>query len=187
MNANKLERNFTVPFRMVFLMWVVYYAQFLISIDLGNFGILPRTREGLIGILTAPLIHGNLKHLISNTIPLVVCGGLLFWYYPRIARRVYWQSYLFTGFLVWVFARQFYHIGSSGLVYALGYFLVFFGLFLRDIKTLMVSLLVVALYGGLFTNVFVIDNRISWESHLMGAVVGAVQAFLLRNVGRNVS
>lgn len=182
-----VQRTFTLPFRMVFLMWLVYYIQNKGGFDFGFLGVFPRSLEGLVGVVTGPMIHGTAKHLISNTFPLVVFGGLLFWYYPKIAVRVYWQSYLFTGMMVWVFARPFYHIGSSGLVYALGFFLVFIGLLKRDFRTLLVSLLVVGLYGGVFANVFVIDNRISWESHLMGAVVGAVQAFLVKNSENRIS
>ena len=176
--SERIQPNFTVPFRMVFVMWLIYYVQIKTGWDLGAWGIYPRTWQGLIGIVTGPLIHGSLRHIIGNTIPLIVLGGLLFWYYPRIATRVYWHCYLFTGILVWALARPSYHIGSSGLVYAQGYFLVFMGLLYRDLRTLLVSLMVVGLYGGLFTGVFVIDERVSWESHLMGAVVGSVQAYL---------
>ena len=181
---SNLKKSLTVPFRMVFIMWLAYYIQDKGGFDFGFLGVFPRSPEGLIGIITGPLIHGTVRHLVSNTFPLIVLGGILFWYYPNIAPRVFWQSYLFTGLLVWIFARPFYHIGSSGLVYALGFFLVFIGLFLRDFRTLLISLLVVGLYGGLFANVFIIDNRISWESHLMGAVAGAVQAFLIKYTGK---
>ncbi len=179
-DLRSIKSTFTLPFRIVFLMWLIYYIQDSAGVDLGFLGINPRSFDGLIGIITGPMVHGTTRHLVSNTFPLIVLGGLLFWYYPKFATRVFWQSYLFTGMMVWIFARPFYHIGSSGLVYALGFFLVFLGLLKRDFKTLLISLLVVGLYGGIFTNVFFIDNRISWESHLLGAVTGAVQAVLIK-------
>ena len=119
-----IQRTFTLPFRTVFLMWLVFYIQDKGGFDFGFLGVYPRTIEGLLGIVTGPMIHGTTRHLVSNTVPLIVLGGLLFWYYPKISTRVFWQSYLFTGMMVWIFARPFYHIGSSGLVYALGFFLI---------------------------------------------------------------
>ncbi|MFT6135250.1 MAG: membrane associated rhomboid family serine protease [Cyclobacteriaceae bacterium] len=168
-------------------MWLMYYIQSEGSFDLGFLGILPRTFKGLIGIITGPLVHGTVQHLISNTVPLVFLGVVLFWFYPKIAYRIFWQSYVFTGMLVWIFARSFYHIGSSGFIYALGFFLVAYGLFVRDIRTILISAVVVAVYGGLFSNVFILDSRVSWESHLLGAVVGVSLALITKYLVRDAT
>jgi membrane associated rhomboid family serine protease len=66
-----------VPFRLVFIMWLSFSIEFFYHIDLGFLGIKPRSVEGLIGIFTAPMIHGNYLHLLSNTVPLLFLGTIL--------------------------------------------------------------------------------------------------------------
>ncbi len=158
-------------------MWALYSVELAFGMDLGFLGILPRTTSGMIGIATAPLVHGNLGHLISNTFPILFLGSVLYLFYPSIASRVFLQCYVFTNILVWIFARPYYHIGASGLVYALAFFLIFLGLFRRDFKTLFIAIVVVLVYGGLIYNVASINTRISWESHLLGAVAGVGNAY----------
>src|SRR5882672_1393307 len=122
-----------VPLRLVFLMWLVFTLQFFYQLDLSIFGIVPRTFRGLIGILTAPMVHGNLPHLVSNTIPLLFLGGTLFYFYNKIGTTVFLRCYFITNILVWLFSpRQTPHIGASGLIYGLSAFLIFFGLLRRD-------------------------------------------------------
>ncbi len=180
------QANFVPPLRLVFVMWLVYTIQYYSGVDLGFFGILPRTYSGLVGILTAPMVHGNLSHLISNTIPVLFLGSVLYFFYPTIASRVFVQCYLFTNFLVWLFARSFYHIGASGLVYALAFFLIFLGIFKRDFKTLFIAIAVAIIYGGLVYNVASINDAISWESHLLGAIAGVGNAWAVGKFFRKV-
>lgn len=168
----------TQPLRLCFLMWLIFTIEYFMGMDFGDYGILPRTPEGLVGLVIGPLIHGNFQHLISNTIPLLVLGGALFIFFPSIANTVFFYSYFFTNALVWVFARSYYHIGASGLVYALAAFLVFYGFFQRNFKSVLVSLITITFYGGLGPSLFYFDARVSWESHLMGAIVGFSSAFL---------
>lgn len=168
------------PLRLCFFMWLVFTIQYYTGFDFGLFGIYPRSITGLIGVFSAPLVHGNFNHLISNTIPLLVLGGSVFFFYPRIATRVFLQCYFFTNMLVWIFARPFLHIGASGLVYALASFLIFFGFFRRNFKSVLISGIVIFFYGGLMIyGLFPLDDRVSWESHLMGAIVGLVTASTL--------
>ncbi|MEO9870911.1 rhomboid family intramembrane serine protease [Ekhidna sp.] len=167
------------PLRLCFFMWLVYSIEFYLKTDLGYLGIYPRDITGLVGIFMAPLLHGNFNHLVSNTIPLLVLGGSIFFFFPLIATRVFLYAYFFTNILVWVFGRPFYHIGASGLVYALASFLVFYGLFKRNFTSVIISLVVIFFYGGMAYGLLALDDRISWESHLMGAIVGAVSAFTI--------
>ena len=165
------------PLRLCFFMWLVFSIEFSLKADFGYLGIYPRDFFGLIGILMAPLLHGNFNHLLSNSIPLLVLGGSIYFFYPRIASRVFLQAYFFTNILVWIFGRPFYHIGASGLIYALASFLVFYGIFKRNFKSVIISLVVILMYGSMAYGLFSFDERISWESHLMGAIVGFVSAY----------
>lgn len=166
------------PLRLCFLMWLVFTIELYLHVDFGYLGIYPLKASGLIGIIMAPMIHGNFNHLASNTIPLLVLGGSIYYFYPLIASRVFLHAYFFTNILVWIFARPFYHIGASGLIYAMASFLVFFGFFKGNFKSVIISAIVIFLYGSMAHGIFPLDDRISWESHLMGAIVGLVSAFI---------
>lgn len=174
--------SYVVPFRLVFIMWLVFSIEFFYGYDFGWLGIRPRTLTGLIGIFTAPLIHGNLGHLISNTVPLLFLGSVVFFFYPRIGGIVFFRCYIITNILVWAFSpRVSYHIGASGLIYGLSAFLISFGLLRKDFWSLFISVTVFLMYGGIFYGVLPTAPEISWESHLAGAMVGIVTAFDLRN------
>lgn len=165
-----------VPFRLVFLMWLVFFLEITYQLPVSDLGIIPRTGIGLVGIVTAPLIHGSIYHLVSNTIPMLFLGAVLFFFYERIARQVFFRAYIWTNVLVWLFARPANHIGASGVVYALAFFLIFFGIFRRDILSILISLITLLLYGSVFYGVMPVDPRVSWESHLAGALVGIASA-----------
>ncbi|MEO1053241.1 MAG: rhomboid family intramembrane serine protease [Bacteroidota bacterium] len=172
-----------VPFRIVFLMWLIFVIDTFLSLGLNSYGIVPRTQTGLIGVLTSPLLHGGLLHLVSNTFPLLFLGAVLFFFFNNIARQVFFSCYFMTGLLVWLFARGgANHIGASGLVYGLAFFLIFYGLFRRDVKSLFISLIIIILYNGLFFGILPssYNTRISWESHLFGGLVGLGNAIIYR-------
>lgn len=157
-------------------MWAVFYVEIIANINFNYFGIQPRTFIGLIGIFTAPLIHGDFFHLLSNSFPLLFLGLVLFYFYSRIGGAVFFRAYFWTNILVWLFARPANHIGASGLVYAIAFFLIFFGLFRRDFISIFISVVVLLLYGGIFYGVLPTDPRVSWESHFAGAIVGIASA-----------
>lgn len=164
------------------LLWAVKIIETTYQIDLGYMGIKPLTLEGTVGIITGPLIHGDLFHLISNSFPLLILGVTFFYFYNKIAFPVFGLIYLMTGFWVWLTAREgYYHIGASGLVYGLLMFLLVSGFIRRDRATLAISFIILFLYGGtLFMGLVPGETHISWESHLMGAVAGALCAFYFR-------
>lgn len=168
----RIGESFVIPFRLVFIMWATYVLGTMINFDLALLGIYPRTFLGMSGILFAPMIHGSVVHLISNTLPLLFLGTILFMFYDRIARRVFFQCYFFTNILVWIFARPSFHIGASGLVYGLAAFLISFGIFKKDFRSLIISIIILILYGSLIYGVLPISEGVSWESHLMGALIG---------------
>ncbi|MEZ5055266.1 MAG: rhomboid family intramembrane serine protease [Chitinophagales bacterium] len=172
----------SIPFLFVVLMWCVHLVHFFWGIDFGFLGIQPRHFDSILGIICSPLIHGNWKHLFSNSFPLLILGVLLFLSYEKISIRVWCYNYLFTGIFVWVFARgNSYHIGASGIVYGLAAFLFFSGFFRMDIKAIAVASGVALFYGGMVWGVLPLEKGVSWESHLIGGIVGFVLAFVFRN------
>lgn len=179
--ARKFKNSVFFVVSFTILLWLVKALEWAVALDFGFLGILPRTLSGTMGIITAPLVHGDVLHLISNTFPLLLLGISVFYFYDRIALEVFAWIYFMSGFWVWMAARDAYHIGASGLVYGLVAFLFFSGLFRRDTKSLSISLVVIFLYGGMLQGLFPTNDRISWESHLLGALAGAFCAFFYRD------
>jgi len=173
-----------IPLMYVLILWLIHFLQFAFHINLTHFGVYPLKLESLIGILFSPLIHGNWEHLISNTVPLIVLGTILFYFYSKSAVKVFILLYFITTIWVWFGARQAYHIGSSGIIYGLASFIFTCGVLLRSVALLSVSLLVVFLYGSLIWGLFPINWKISWESHISGFILGIILAFYYRNENR---
>lgn len=166
-----------VPFRIVFLMWAAFYVEFFYGWPLSYFGIGPWSVKGLIGIVTGPLLHGSLDHLISNTVPLLFLGTILYFFYEKVAGTVFFRAYFWTNVLVWLFGRPYSnHIGASGIVYGLAFYLIFFGIFRRDFTSMLISIVVVLLYGSVIYGILPSDPRVSWEAHFAGALVGIYSA-----------
>ncbi|NWF50009.1 MAG: rhomboid family intramembrane serine protease [Ignavibacteriaceae bacterium] len=161
-------------------MWIVFLVSYFSDAHLGTFGILPRSVYGIPGIFFSPLIHADFTHLISNTFPLFILGTGIFYFYPNAAYKSLMLIYLITGTLVWIFARQVFHIGASGVIYGFVAYIFFSGLIRRDSKSIALSLLVVFLYGGLIWGILPGNRGISWESHLFGSVAGIISAVVFR-------
>ena len=172
---------------LIFLLaviWGVEAVNLIMGHGLASWGILPRSISGLIGIPLAPFIHGSLVHAVSNTVPLIVLGGLTL----TAGRGRFWEAtiliVLLSGALVWVFARGAYHIGASGLVF--GYFgiLVARAVFERSIVSFVIAMITVVLYGGLIWGVLPTRSYISFEGHLFGLIAGIAVAWLERRFGK---
>jgi membrane associated rhomboid family serine protease len=182
----KILRSVVIPFAFVLLVWAIKAGELLTQSDLGFLGIYPRHFSGLTGIIFGPVIHSGIKHLFANSVPLLVLGSCLFYFYKPIAIKTYILIYLITGICVWAGARDAYHIGASGVVYGLASFLFFSGIFRKDGRLLAITLLVTFLYGSLVWGIFPDFYRgenISWESHFWGLVTGSILAFYFRNAG----
>ncbi len=164
------------------MLWVIYLVTYLLEIYPYKLGVLPRNLSGLLGIFTSPLIHSGFPHLISNTAPLIFMGFGIYYFYPKVAYKVFAVIYLGTGILVWIFGREVYHIGASGIIYGFVSFLFFSGVFRKDNRSIALGLIVIFLYGGLIWGVLPVEQGVSWESHLSGAVVGIIAAFTFRKV-----
>ncbi|HYW95464.1 MAG TPA: rhomboid family intramembrane serine protease, partial [Bacteroidales bacterium] len=171
------------PGFFLFLIWFIKFIEFGLDTDFVALGIYPLKLKGLIGILTAPLIHANITHLFDNSIPLFFLSLALFYFYREVAYRVFFLIYFITGALVWIIGREAYHIGASGIIYGLATFLFTSGIIRRNRNLLAISLLVIFLYGSMVWGLFPYDYHISWESHLMGAITGIVLSYVYRHEG----
>ena len=171
-----------VPIGFILFLWIIKLAEVMTGISLANFGLYPHKISGLVGIITAPLLHANFSHLISNSIPVLLLSGGIIYFYPQSAFKVFALNYLVPGIFVWFFGRPAYHIGASGLIYGFVSFLFFSGIIRRDNRSIALALIVTFLYGGIIWGVLPIDAEISWEYHLFGALTGIFCAILFRKL-----
>lgn len=155
----------------------------MLNVRFTELGMHPRHLDGLIGILTSPLIHANFKHLIGNSTSFFVLATTLFFFYREMAYRIFLLNYFLSGILLWLGGRAVWHIGASGIVYGLTAFLFLSGVLRKDIRLLTISLIVIFLYGSLFWGLFPIKEGISWDGHLMGAVSGTILALTFSKYG----
>jgi membrane associated rhomboid family serine protease len=156
---------------LIVMIWLIKLFEVEYNLDFSKYGIVPLEAKGLRGILMAPLIHSNFEHLMANTIPLFVLTFSLFFFYRR-AFLIFIFIYLLSGLCVWIFGREAFHIGASGIIYGLAAFLFLSGILSKNIRLLTISLIVAFLYGYLFWGIFPLKPDISWESHLWGGVIG---------------
>lgn len=168
-----------MPLFFVLFLWFVYWLEIRFDYDFVENGIFPRTVSGLQGIVFAPFIHSDLKHLYSNSLPLLVLLAALQFFYRKQSLRVIGYGVLFTGIFTWVIGRSSYHIGASGLVYVLVSFIFFKGILTKYYRLIALSLMIIVVYGGMVWFAFPkVDEAISWEGHLAGLITGFVLSVL---------
>ena len=165
----------------VALLWAVHVVNWITGYGLNpSFGLIPRHLSGLDGIIAMPLLHGSFAHLMANTPPLLVMGGLLVATTTRALLTVNAVVIGLGGGIVWLFGSSAIHIGASGLVFGWFGFLVARGLVDRSLITLGTALVVGVLYGSILWGVLPGQPGVSWEAHLFGAVAGVAAAFLVQ-------
>ena len=162
-----------LPFIFVLTMWLAFYADIKFNLNAADWGILPRTFEGLRGILLSPFIHGNMEHLYNNTIPIFILLAALRYFYREQSMAVIGYGILLSGFLTWIIGRESHHIGASGLIYVLTSFIFLKGIRTKHYRLVALSLAVIMIYGNTIWYIFPgIEKEMSWEGHLSGLITG---------------
>ena len=180
---NKLLNSLYFPIVFILILWFIKFLETILDYNFTDFGIYPLKLSGLKGILFSPFIHGSFLHLFNNSVPVLVLGTALFYFYRDVAYKIIILSWLISGFWVWFMARPAYHIGASGLIYAWASFLFFSGIIRKNKNLLAISLLVTFLYGSLIWGIFPIEEKISWEGHLMGGIAGFILSIYFKDYG----
>ena len=161
--------------------WVVFILDIFLPLE--KLGLFPRSFSGLLGIAAMPFLHGNFGHLLSNTVPLAILLGLMV-----ISRPRPWSTMiiltLISGVALWLFGRSAWHIGASGLIYALMGFLIMTGILERRLVSALVALFVGITYGASIICGVLPAPGVSWEGHLFGLLAGAALAWTRFGPGR---
>ena len=201
---NKIERKaiFNIlffPILFLIIMWMVKLIEYsFLPIenlkDFTRYGVYPQNLSGLKGILFSPFIHGEFKHLINNSYPILILGGMLFFFYKKIAKQLFLWLFFIAGFWLWIIGGIGNkglnpHIGASGVIYALAAFLFISGIIRKNPRLYAVSMIIIFLYGSMIWGVIppeVLGGRptnISWQGHLAGFMAGIIVAIFYRKEG----
>jgi membrane associated rhomboid family serine protease len=183
-SSPRAQRNFKLALKfamsMLAVLWVILILDNVFGLGLARFGLRPRHFSGLIGVFTAPLLHGGFEHLFSNSLPLLVSLTTVLYLYPRSAMRVIPVIWLGSGLLGWFIGRDSLHFGASGFVYGLLAYVFISGMLRLDMRSVAVSVMVWFLYGSMIWGVLPIRPNMSWELHLSGAILGVALAIVYR-------
>jgi len=172
---------------LVSLPWFVYLIEVFSSVKLTQFGLYPLEWKGLLGIITMPMLHEGLNHLMSNTPSLFLLIFGLFLFYKKKSWQILLYLYLTSGMMTWLMGRaDSLHVGASGVVYALAAFHFTIGIIRKVHSQMAFALLIAFLYGGFiwafFPSLYQYTS-VSWEGHLSGMLAGIVFAFYFRDSG----
>jgi membrane associated rhomboid family serine protease len=179
--ARKAKRGFLDAVEISAIVVLVLFAMFYVNVFFGgrlnNFGILPRTPWGLLGIIFSPLLHYNQAHLTANGISLFMLLVILFSHREYRADAAFTWIWLLSGLGTWLIGRgNRVHIGASGVIYGVVTYLIAAAWWLRSWRSAMLALLILFLYGGIFYGMLPQPGFISWEAHLSGALAGLIVA-----------
>ncbi|XTR51829.1 rhomboid family intramembrane serine protease [Pseudarthrobacter sp. So.54] len=165
----------------VLVLYVIEFINALLLHSLnGVFGLRPRRLDGILDILTFPLLHANLGHLLSNTLPLIIFGFLVLLSGVRVFLTTLALSWLASGVVVWLIGGFNVTVGSSGLVFGLFAFLLVRGFVNRSWWQILLSVVLFLSYGGILFGVLpTLVGYVSWQAHLGGALGGVLAALLL--------
>jgi membrane associated rhomboid family serine protease len=174
-----------IPLFLILMLYMIKILETGMEWDFTHLGVFPLQRKGIFGIFAHPLAHSSFRHLTANTIPLFFLSWCLFYFYRDIAPYIFFIIWIGCGALTFVIGKPGWHIGASGVIYGLAFFLFFSGLLRKHIPLIAISLLITFVYGGLVWNMFPFfaKETTSWEGHLSGAITGISCAFLFRKQG----
>jgi len=182
--SKRAQHNFRLALKIALtltaFLWLILFLDYFLGLELARFGLRPGNLRGLIGLLTAPLLHSGVEHMFSNTLPLIISMTAILYLYPRSSVRVIPIIWIGSGMLAWIIGRPSLHFGASGFVYGLLAFVFISGVLRFDMRSVAVSIMVWFLYGSMIWGLLPIRPNMSWELHLSGAILGVALAIVFR-------
>jgi membrane associated rhomboid family serine protease len=176
---SETARPFVVVLGLVAAMWALEIIDLLPGTELDQWGIEPRTPEGLVGVAAAPFLHADLAHLLGNTVPFVVLGCVIAASGLQRTVQVTVIVALVAGLGTWLTGpTNTIHIGASGIVFGYLSYLIVRGFFGRHLGQVAIGALVVIFYGGLLWGLLPAPG-VSWQGHLFGAIGGVLAAWII--------
>jgi membrane associated rhomboid family serine protease len=162
---------------IVATLWLLEAVDQASNNSLDQFGIRPRTDEGLFGVFAAPFLHGSWGHLASNSVPFFILGVIVLLDGWRRWLTVTLTIVLLSGATVWLIAPAgTLTLGASGVVFGWLTYLILRGVYTRAPGQVALGVVVFLFYGGLLWGVLPTDQLVSWQAHLGGAIGGVIAA-----------
>ena len=174
-----------IPLFLLFILYILKFLETGMDWDFKKLGVYPMEKRGVFGIFAHPLVHSSFKHLFANTIPFFFLSWCLFYFYRDIAPYIFFTIWIGCGVFTFLIGKPGWHIGASGIIYGLAFFLFFSGLLRKHVPLIAISLLITFLYGGLVWNMFpqFAKETTSWEGHLSGAITGTLCSIAFMKYG----
>jgi membrane associated rhomboid family serine protease len=177
----KIRENLKISLLVLTILWGVFFINILIHVDLRMYGIRPRQIDGLWGIILSHFLHGDFRHLMTNSVALLVLLTVSLSYSQKLTIKALLIVIILGGGLVWLLGRgRTVHIGASGIIFGLIGFLLFIGIFRREWKAFAFSLGIFLFYGGALISLFIYIPGISWTGHFFSFLGGAIAAWWTR-------
>lgn len=178
-DRRRLLRAFNASLAFVLLLCAMFAAQQ--GFDWSALAVAPHDVGGLLGVLSAPLLHGSPEHLIANSIALLMLGTLASTAYPKATLRALPLLWIGSGLGAWLLGDAgSHHLGASGLTHGLMFLVFTLGLLRRDRPAIAAAMLAFLFYGGMLLTILPREPGVSWQAHLGGAVAGVIAAWLFR-------
>ena len=179
--ARTLKTQATVLGGTLAVFWAVFVVNTLLGGSLLVLGVIPRTMIGLRGILFAPFLHASLNHIVANSIPFVALGWMVMLRDKRHFIPVTVAAMVGSGLAAWLLgAPGSVHIGASGVIFGYLGFLMLTGWYTRSFGSILLSIVVTVLWGGLVLGMMPGTPGISWQEHVGGFLGGVFAARALR-------
>lgn len=177
-------KGFKIIAGLALSMVVLQLVNMATGYSLMAFGLVPRTLQGLFGILASPFLHGSFAHLSANLIAFLILGTLVILEGFNRFLSVSAIIIVLGGSLVWLFGFAGVHVGASGWVFGLWAYLLSRAWFHRSWRNLITAGVVAIFYGGLILG-FLPRQGVSFEGHLFGALAGFIAAKVLLSTPRS--
>ena len=182
-DRQKLLDSFLWSSIFILLFIISFYGSRYMNVSLSNFGVEPRTWQGLLQMPTMLFVHASPEHLWNNVLAFFILTTTLFFFYYEIAIPVFLIMWVFSPILLFVIGRDNVHVGASVLIYAEFAFLFFSGIFRKNLNTKRISMAVGFVYGYTVWYMFPIEQQVSWEGHISGFICGIMLAWYFRKQG----
>jgi membrane associated rhomboid family serine protease len=177
----KISQNMQIALGTIAILWLVFFINLVLPVDLRFYGLKPRHIEGLWGIFTAPFLHVDIHHLMANSGILFILMAVSLCYSRTLTFKALLIIMLLGGGMVWLLGKGgAVHIGASGIIFGLIGFLMCLGVFRREWKALVISIVISILYGGALYTLVIYVPGISWTGHLFGFISGVLAAWWTR-------
>lgn len=176
---SQTQNNFSILAIMMFILWLIFFVS-MFDRKLLLLGIIPRHVRGIPGILFAPLLHYNFNHIFFNSIPLLVLSNFILINGLNYFLIVTLMITVLSGIAVWCFGKPAIHVGASGVITGYWGFLVSNIYQKGSLTTVILGIISIYYFAGLFLGIFPKDKGVSWESHFFGLLAGLATSYLLQ-------